>query len=99
MLIRLFKSFASDRRANILPIFGLTLIPMLALIGAAVDYSRANSVKAALQAALDSTALAMAARAPSLNATDLKTQAQAYFDALFIKYNTTKVPLDVTYTT
>jgi Flp pilus assembly protein TadG/uncharacterized protein YegL len=99
MLVRHIRSFAAERGGNILPMFGLTLVPMLALIGAAVDYSRANSVKAALQAALDSTALAMAAKAPTLSSTDLKTQAQAYFDALFIKYGTTQVPLDVSYTT
>jgi Flp pilus assembly protein TadG len=98
MLLRRIARFLSDRRGNILPMFGLTLIPMLGLIGAAVDYSRANAVKAALQAALDSTALAMAGKASSLSSADLKTSAQAYFDALFIKYGTTKVPLDVSYT-
>jgi Flp pilus assembly protein TadG len=94
-----FKRFLSDRRANILPIFGLSMIPLMGLIGAAVDYSRANSVKAALQAALDSTALAMSAKAPTLGKDPLREEAQKYFDALFIKYNTTKVPLTVDYTT
>jgi Flp pilus assembly protein TadG len=98
MSSRHIRRFFTDRRGNILPIFGLAIIPMLGLIGAAVDYSRANSVKAALQASLDSTALAMAAKAPTLTAAELTIQAQAYFDALFIKYNTTKVPLDVTFT-
>jgi Flp pilus assembly protein TadG len=95
----LFKRFLSDRRANILPIFGLSMIPLMGLIGAAVDYSRANSVKAALQAALDSTALAMAAKAPTLSKESLRDEAQKYFDALFVKYNTSKVPLKVDYTT
>jgi Flp pilus assembly protein TadG len=98
MLFHYIRRFVCDRRANILPLFGLAIIPMIGLIGAAVDYSRANSVKAALQAALDSTSLAMAAKAPTLTSTELKDQAQAYFDALFIKYNTTKVPLEVVYT-
>jgi Flp pilus assembly protein TadG len=97
MFTRRIARFAADRRGNILPLFALAFIPMVAVIGAAVDYSRANSVKAALQAALDSTALAMAAKAPTLSASELTTQAQAYFDALFIKYNTTRVPLQVSY--
>ena len=97
-MTRRFSRFLSDRRGNILPMFGLTLIPLVGLIGAAVDYSRANAIKAAIQASLDATALAMASKAPSLSATDLTTQAQAYFDALFIKYGTTKVPLNVSYT-
>src|SRR5262245_21544091 len=95
MVCRHIRRFLSDRRGSILPMFGLTLIPMLGLIGAAVDYSRANSVKAALQASLDSTALAMAGKASSLSSADLKTAAQNYFDALFVKYGTTKVPLEV----
>jgi Flp pilus assembly protein TadG len=39
-------------------IFALTLIPVLSGVGAAVDYSRANSVKTVLQASLDSALLA-----------------------------------------
>lgn len=93
------RRFFRDRNGNILPIFGLAMIPMLALIGAAVDYSRANAVKAALQAALDSTALAMASRAPVLTQEQLRNEAQAYFDALFTKYNTSRVTLDVNYST
>jgi Flp pilus assembly protein TadG/uncharacterized protein YegL len=99
MSSRFIRRFTSDRGGNILPMFALALLPMLGLIGAAVDYSRANSVKAALQASLDSTALAMASVAPNLSSTELATQAQAYFDALFIKYGTAKVPLQVSYTT
>ena len=33
------------------------MIPIIGFVGAAVDYSRANSAKAAMQAAIDSTAL------------------------------------------
>ncbi len=93
------RRFRSERGGSILPIFGLALIPLIGLIGAAVDYSRANAVKAALQAALDSTALAMAAKASTLDSAELRTQAQAYFDALFVKYQVPKVPLQVSYTT
>src|SRR2546426_9928600 len=38
--------------------FALALVPMVGLIGTAVDYSRANNIKAGLQAALDSALLA-----------------------------------------
>ena len=36
--------------------FALATIPLIGFVGAAVDYSRANSAKAAMQAALDATA-------------------------------------------
>ena len=38
--------------------FALALIPMVGLVGAAVDYSRANNIKTGLQASLDSAILA-----------------------------------------
>ena len=48
--------------------FALAIIPVVGLVGVAVDYSRANSVKAGVQGALDATALAMAKSAPTLTA-------------------------------
>jgi Flp pilus assembly protein TadG len=49
--------FCADRSANIAPIFAIALVPVVSLTGSAVDYSRANNVKAAMQAATDATAL------------------------------------------
>jgi Flp pilus assembly protein TadG len=97
MLSRRIGSFPRERAGSILPMFALALIPIVALIGVAVDYSRANAVRTALQAALDSTALAMAQNAASLNATDLQTQAQNYFNALFSKQPAGSVTLNVAY--
>ena len=47
--------------------FALATIPMIGFVGAAVDYSRANSAKAAMQAAVDSTALMLSKEAQSLD--------------------------------
>ena len=49
--------FVRGRKGNVAVTFALSLFPILGLVGAAIDYSRANSVKAAMQAAVDSTAL------------------------------------------
>src|ERR1700730_246313 len=43
---------------SVVPLLGLALIPIVGAVGAAVDYSRASSVKAALQASLDSAVIA-----------------------------------------
>ena len=40
--------------------FALAIIPVIGFVGASVDYSRANTIKAGMQSALDATALAMA---------------------------------------
>lgn len=91
--------FLKDRRGNIGPIFALSLIPTVGAIGSAVDYSRANDVKAALQAALDSTTLAMAPKAAALSADDLNLQMTNYFNAVFTKPElTTGVTLSLNYT-
>jgi Flp pilus assembly protein TadG len=91
--------FLRDRSGNIGPIFALSLIPTVALIGSAVDYTRANNVKSSLQSALDATTLAMAQSAPSMTSDNLKTAATDYFNALFKKPDTTGVQLTVDYTT
>ena len=53
MFLHHIRRFVQDRRANILPMFGLSLIPIVGLIGAAVDYSRANRTGVMLQDAID----------------------------------------------
>jgi len=81
---------------NVAITFALALVPLVYAIGSAVDYSRANSIKAALQAAVDATALAMSTNATTLNANDLQNQATAYFKAVFNRpeaQNTTVTPV------
>jgi Flp pilus assembly protein TadG len=89
--------FAKDRRANILPMFALSLLPVLGLVGAAVDYSRANVVNSKLQAALDSTALAMSAAAATQTGAQLQTSASAYFFAMYNATNPSSVTFSATY--
>ncbi|MPZ40890.1 MAG: VWA domain-containing protein [Rhizobiales bacterium] len=92
MLIRIFSrrlrgclaAFRRSERGNVMVTFALTLIPMLGLVGAAVDYSRGNSAKVAMQAANDSTALMLSKEAQKLgNGDDLKEKAVKVFTALF----------------
>jgi Flp pilus assembly protein TadG len=82
-LQRLLLAFRSATGGNVATMFGIVLVPLLGLIGTAVDYSRANSARTALQAALDSTALMLSKEAPSLTATELAQRADQYFKALF----------------
>ena len=72
---------------------------MVGFVGAAVDYSHANSVKAAMQAAADSTALMLSKTASTLNNTALQTQATDYFKALFNRPEATGLVVGATYTT
>src|SRR5882672_6261991 len=54
----LIRNFTQRRDGSVVPLFALALIPIFGTVGAAVDYSRANSVRAKLQAAIDSAIFA-----------------------------------------
>src|SRR3954468_3765286 len=88
-----------DRKGNVAPLFALALIPVVGFVGAAVDYSRANSIKASLQASLDATALAMAKLAPTLTQGELQTRATAYFTAQFNKTDAKNLTITSNFTT
>jgi Flp pilus assembly protein TadG len=89
--------FTAARQGNVAITFGLSLIPVLALTGAAVDYSRANSMKAEMQAALDSTALMVSKTAASESASQVQISAHDYFMALFTRPEASNVQLTATY--
>jgi Flp pilus assembly protein TadG len=54
----LARRFISAREASVLPMFTIALIPIMGMIGAAVDYSKASNLRAHLRAALDAAILA-----------------------------------------
>ncbi|MFZ4748659.1 MAG: pilus assembly protein TadG-related protein, partial [Sphingomonas sp.] len=91
--------FRTESRGNVAITFALATLPLVGTVGFAVDYSHANSVKAAMQSALDSTALMLARDAATLSSSDLQTKAKSYFDALFTKPEATNVVITATYTT
>jgi Flp pilus assembly protein TadG len=61
-----FRCFGHDQSGNVAMLFGLLCIPLVAMIGLAVDFGRVYSVTSHTQAALDAAALA-AGRAAQLN--------------------------------
>lgn len=79
-LFRRFWSGQEGRKGNAAILFALALIPMVGMTGAAVDYSMANSNRASMQKALDSTALALAKLMP-LTQAQLDTQGWQIFQA------------------
>ena len=55
---RLARRFLRQCRGSAVPTFAVALVPMVALVGAAVDYSRANNIRSQMQGSLDSAVLA-----------------------------------------
>jgi Flp pilus assembly protein TadG len=90
--------FRSDQRGNVAVTFALALLPIVGFTGAAVDYSRANSARTSMQAALDSTALIMSKEAQTLNETQLKAKALSYFQANFNRPEVQNVTVTPTFT-
>ncbi len=79
-LKRAVTAFAGDRRGNVAMIWGLTAVVLLGLMGLAVDFTRAQTVRTRLQNAVDGAAL-VAARASNMTEPQRLTAARAYFDA------------------
>ncbi len=84
-LRRLFGAFRKNSGGNVAMSFAVAVIPVMGCVGAAIDFSNANSVKAAMQAALDSTALMLSKNAATYTNEQLQTAAQNYFNALFTR--------------
>jgi Flp pilus assembly protein TadG len=84
---------------NVAIIFTIALLPIIGLTGAAIDYSRASSVRAAMQAALDATALAMSKDAATLTSAQLNTKASQYFAAAFNRPEAGSVTISAAYST
>jgi Flp pilus assembly protein TadG len=97
-LKRIARELRVANGANVTVTFALSTIPVVGFVGAAVDYSHANSVKAALQAAADSTALMLSKIAATTTSTDLNSKAYSYFQALFTRPEATGLTVNATYT-
>ena len=93
------RAFRVAHAGNVAITFALATLPIIATVGFAVDYSRANSVKVALQAALDSTALMLSKEASKDTNTQLQTNAQNYFLALFTRPEAKNVTVTANFTT
>src|SRR4051794_18912333 len=79
----LLSRFLRNRDAGVAPMLALAALPLFGFAGAAVDFSRAASVRTSMQAALDASALIMAKSAKNADATVLNADATQYFNANF----------------
>ncbi|HML91302.1 pilus assembly protein [Methyloceanibacter sp.] len=72
--------FARDVRGNAAILFGLTIIPIILIVGVAVDYGRAVTVRSAMSDAADAAALAIGSWT-NLTETELEKKAQQFYQA------------------
>ncbi|SNS91433.1 Flp pilus assembly protein TadG [Tardiphaga sp. OK246] len=99
---RLASRFARHDGGNIAMTFAVALVPLLGFVGAAVDYSRTNAARSAMQVALDSAALMVSkdlSANPTMSAADVTSKATAYFNALYTNTNAGQITVTASYTT
>lgn len=82
--VSIWDRFASDQRGNVAMMFGLSVIPLMLVAGAAVDTSRLTSEKARLQSAIDAAALSLMREPKSTTQAVLRAKAKGFFAASFL---------------
>jgi Flp pilus assembly protein TadG len=90
--------FRSSQDGNVAILFGITAFVLFGIVGAAVDYSRANWARTSMQTALDSVALKLSKEAASVTSSQLEADAQSYFAAVFNNAQVKNVNVNVSYT-
>jgi Flp pilus assembly protein TadG len=93
----LFARFFRDRKGGVAPLLALGIIPLVGAVGAAVDYSRAGSVRSAMQSAADATALMLAKTASTSTAAQLQQNATSFFVANFNRPEAQGLTVSATY--
>jgi Flp pilus assembly protein TadG len=96
---RLVSDFRSGTGGNVALTFALATIPVIGGVGAAVDYSRANSAKSGLQAAIDAAGLILSKEAQTLTKAQLETKAAALVKANFNYPQATSLTITPSFTT
>jgi Flp pilus assembly protein TadG len=91
--------FVGANQGNIAVIFAIAVLPVISFVGAAIDYSRLNSARSSMQAALDSAALMVSKdlNANVITPDGIQAAAQSYFTALYTNRDATANPITATY--
>ena len=92
--------FSGANQGNIAVLFAIAAVPVLTFVGAAIDYTRANSARTAMQGALDSTALMLAKDLAdnTITTSQITQKAQDYFLALYTNTDAKQVGVTASYT-
>lgn len=73
--------FLRDARGQAAIAFGIALVPLIGVTGAAIDYSRATALQSRIQGATDAAVLAAAQQTTKMNNSELEALARKIFTA------------------
>ncbi|MEA2933716.1 MAG: hypothetical protein QOD74_362, partial [Variibacter sp.] len=91
------RAMCRDERGSVLPIFALAILPIFGFMGAAIDFSRASSARAEMQAALDATALMVSRDPVALSNGTYQAKALAQFQAQYNRPEAQNVQITASY--
>ncbi len=86
-----------DRRGNVAVLFAICLVPILTVVGMAIDYTRAVNARTAMQAALDNAALMVMRDTVGLSHSEIVARAKSYFEGLLSRKDIAGLSLTVAY--
>ncbi|HEY7229801.1 MAG TPA: pilus assembly protein [Pseudolabrys sp.] len=93
----MFARFLSNTRGGVAPLMAVVAVPMLAAVGMAVDYTRANAARTAFQISLDATALMLSKNAANQDSVALQTHATETFNSLYKQPDVNNISVTSTY--
>ena len=87
------KNFCRDRRGNVAMLFGLMAVPVLGVVGTAIDYGRAAKTKQELQSLIDGAALAATSEYTKTgDASTASTRLRSFVENGLAKHNLSLLP-------
>jgi Flp pilus assembly protein TadG len=90
-IVSVFKKLLSNESGNAAIVTGMAAIPMVLILGSAVDFERASNLHTELQSSVDSAAI-YAATLQEPDSAILTTKSKPYFDANFKADGATEQP-------
>ena len=91
------RRFGGASGGNVAVLFAFLAVPIIALMGGAVDFGRANLMRVKMQNALDATSFKLAKEKSSATASQLQTDANTFFNAQFKQPEVKNLTLNVQY--
>jgi len=92
-MLNLVRKFLRERVGNVAVVFALTILPITAGVGGAIDFTRSVTIGTEIQSAIDSGVLAAASLS---QARDPEEVVRAYIEAAIVEYGGQIESLEVT---
>ncbi len=89
------RRFWSNEKGNMIIMFALALVPVMGLMGAAIDYSRASLARTRMQGALDATALFLSRLPGGMTQEELDAKGTQYFYANYTDTDVLSIQLTI----